>query len=166
MKNRALVVIDMQYVFETSQHQPTIQAILALIEAFKRQNRPILIVEYEKSSRWSEEDVKTLFEIREAVKDYSLAKTVIKPWDDGSEEISNALGENSQFELDLFLCGVNAGACVKLTACGLVRLGFDITVVTDACNGPTTAEEAFGYHSQVYKGIRLDNKQNVVTMVA
>jgi nicotinamidase/pyrazinamidase len=56
---------------------------------------------------------------------------------DNEHKLSTGLGDylRAQGATDVFICGLATDYCVKFTALDALRLGFDTTVVIDACRG-------------------------------
>lgn len=130
MKNKILVIIDMQHSFSASQHLPTIEACQEEIKKAIKNNEYIFFVEYKGEGA-------TDSRLTDLTKKYSNVYFIQKRADDGSAEIMSkvySLGiVNSKFRI----CGVNSDACVKFTVESLAeygRSGRPCEVVSRACN--------------------------------
>jgi nicotinamidase-related amidase len=126
-----LVIIDMQRYFSASLDKSLVKPILREINLSKRNNWPIIMVEYINLNGKSYG--KTLPFISKSLKDYSRKVTVKKCRDDGSREISAALRKLTRSK-SVRIVGVNTLECVRLTAQGLVDKNYNVTIIFDGCN--------------------------------
>ena len=124
----ALVIIDMQIHFCTSEDESTQKACIREIKRAKRRNMPIIFLEYEGFGA-------TQPDLMQALGVYKKVKTLTKSTDSGSDEISSLLLRQWTSIQTLRICGVNAGACVISTIRGL-QWGkkFELIAVADAIN--------------------------------
>lgn len=127
-KAEALIVVDVQPNFSAA--ETVIPAVKTQVRKAMREGLHIVFLEF--GGDWYDP---TFHEITDLVENYEFKQTVSKVWDDGSEEVADALW--GQWGLragtPLRVCGVNTGACVADTAQGLAKMGFDVTVVQKAC---------------------------------
>ena len=160
----ALIIVDMQNYFLNRVNRGTMskskKAVMRLIEQVNKQvdwamenGLPIIALEYAVSG-WltSEAESRTNWRIRQRMRFYKNKWYVLKNEDNGSMEVIDAMHGNEPSSglaehrrmvnlagrkdtLTFRLCGINLDACVSRTACGLVREGHNVEVVTGAtCN--------------------------------
>lgn len=115
-----LVVIDMQPSFKGAGLAHSNVAELCKIT--EQSNNPIYLVEYEGKGN-----------TYRSISRYSSVQPIIKSTDDGSFQIIRRLVADGILSRQVRLCGVNYGACVARTANGLIRNGYDVTIVKWAC---------------------------------
>jgi nicotinamidase-related amidase len=134
-KAEALIVVDVQPNFPAA--ETVIAAVQTQVRKAMREGLHIVFLEYE--GDWYSP---TFSEITDLAEKYEYKQVVYKTWDDGSEEVADALwGEwGLRAGTPLRVCGVNTGACVADTAQGLAKKGFDVTVIQKACG------DGDGYH--------------------
>ena len=134
---KCLIVIDMQWFFESAQESWLIGNITNKIKKYIMNREPIIVVQYTDVSGM--EDIgPTISEILEAISGYQYAWVINKHNDDGAEEIDKALrsaqidNEITEFEV----CGVNLDCCVAATVGTMAEdyWGIPIKVVLDCCN--------------------------------
>ena len=122
-----LVIIDMQETFyETARSKRTIAECQRLIKKFKHRNEPIVVLEY---LTWGE----TIPEITSLLKD-SKHLVLKKNLDDGSVALDRKFHKQKK-NIRFVVAGVNIGACVMDTVCGLIKKGYHVKVIRKACNG-------------------------------
>lgn len=130
----ALVIIDMQYYFETARHESTIRNCIKQIKKAIKDNIPIIVVEY-----WVEdEDLgETLPRLQKYFKDYNLTRIIKKHDDNGGREVNKCLKDNDWNDIDILrVCGVNINCCVASTVNTLMtRYYKQIKIIKNACNG-------------------------------
>jgi hypothetical protein len=126
-----LVVIDMQERFlrRLQYRYRVIDAVAREIEAAKTRGDAIILVEYHGQGA-------TIEDLHKLVDGYARTTTVNKRQDGGSREVL-AVAHGNLFPSATFrLCGLNADACVLLTALGLRWRSplSRVEVVKDACD--------------------------------
>lgn len=120
-----LLVIDMQDFFGTS--KKVIEPVLAHIEAARKNQEPVVFVEYESCGRTNER-------LLAAADGYENQHVVEKRHDDGGKEIVEYLAQYELEPEEIKVCGVNTNACVIGTVGGILRnSNFKIKVLSDAC---------------------------------
>ncbi len=137
-----LIVIDMQTGFDTAADCPdTIEACTLAIRQAIDSQADILVLEYSGNGR-------TLWELTQEWDEYDRVFTAIKSYDDGSEQVGQAVSDND-LSTNFKVCGVNTAFCVEGTVMGMIEQGFDcITLLENACNNPlgyeSDASDEFG----------------------
>lgn len=123
-----LVVIDVQPEFDAALNPNLRMACQKKLRVAKRKRADILFVEYEGAGN-------TYADLVEVVKDYSRAFWVEKYYDDGSQEVINAINHHSLRYKTLKVCGVNTDACVRDTVRGLSQKlsASKIKILANAC---------------------------------
>lgn len=137
----SLAIIDMQYWFSASRKIFLKKPILREIDLCKRNNWPILIVEF------TEYNGKTRRYIRDSLNEYSRKVRFYKYTMNGSEKIRSALKRMTRCK-NIRLVGVNTDQCVGFTAINLQDSGFKVTIVADGCwtsGGWSVHEETISY---------------------
>jgi nicotinamidase-related amidase len=130
MDNRALVVIDMQYGFDSAQDQETVDQVLIAIDEAMQAELPIIILEISK-----ERNGATLGCIVEAVDFYDKVYFVDKEQNNGAFEVEEVLEKHKIDAKEYLVCGVNIGACVKETVrCLVNEFHRSIIILKGACN--------------------------------
>ena len=120
-----LVIIDMQPAFPAAKDVETVTNCLDLIQAFKNENKRIVVVEFDGYAD-------THPELNAALKGYAKVERVKKEYDDGSYVLLRLL-ESPRYHITI--CGVNLAACVARTVKGLLGKGFSkVDLVANACN--------------------------------
>lgn len=128
MNKPFLIVIDMQESFRASKDPKTIKACLKQILIAKKNQNPILFVEYRNNKR-------TMDVLLDEVKDYPYFASITKQADGGADKIVGYFDRCRIRPKKLIVCGVNTNYCVKATVVGLAKYErFDITVIEEACN--------------------------------
>lgn len=137
-----LIIIDMQKPFRASQNE-SVQANVkkAIFKAIK-DGAAIMFVEYKGY-------VKTMPSLTRILSNakYHRKYTVTKPWDDGSDQIVDALDKNDFPKKKLRICGVNTAYCVYQTVLGLVHnhsMTKNIEVIRDACWSDSESSHLLG----------------------
>lgn len=101
-----LVVIDMQTAYEVA--RPIIGEVIALIEQAKRDQAPIVIVEYNGSGP-------TYLEILRATESYMPSCRIAKKGFGGGQEVLAACQERGYPTSEFRVCGVYSDCCVQAT---------------------------------------------------
>lgn len=102
-----LIVIDMQYAFDTAQVPTLIERIVGRIEFYKAMQLPIVVVNY-----YRRRDM--IREIGDAVAGYEHLHFVVKDDDDGGHQVSDCISE--LFDTEIWeVVGVNFQWCVGKT---------------------------------------------------
>ncbi len=103
---KPLIIIDMQYGFQAERLTPVIKGVRKEIELAKKQDRPIIIVEY-----IDHED--TIGEIYQEIRDYKQVSHVYKDADSAYWYLAKFW----RYDVPkvVRLCGINASCCVKDT---------------------------------------------------
>jgi nicotinamidase-related amidase len=125
-----LVIVDMQPQFRAARNDEVADIICDLIELAKKDDATILVLEYEGFG-------KTRDDIIDAIGDYTYFNSAQKYTDDGSKQITGFVGN----EVPLKICGVNFGCCVRETALGATKRGYDVEVISEACYQPEDWED-------------------------
>ena len=128
METTALVIIDMQNSFTTSKDTTTTKNVLIQIKKAKKDNVPILVLEYVGHGE-------TKFKIKRSLKKYEKVYYVKKVNDNGSVELMLCVCKHKINVQRFIVCGVNISFCVAGTTSGLVeKYKKRITVIKNACN--------------------------------
>ncbi|MFA5758531.1 MAG: isochorismatase family protein [Clostridia bacterium] len=121
-----LAIIDMQSEFEASKNKDLQPSILREINLCRRNNWPIILVEYFNSGN-------TCRFITNNLRNYNKLLYIIKYEDDGSMPIDRAVRTITRSK-NLRVVGVNTDYCVKQTAVSLARdYGYKVNIVDDGC---------------------------------
>jgi len=131
----SLVIIDMQPDFDASYSDDIRGPVLREIAQAIKNDRPILIVEYDYPyyRNIGKKRTRTLWYIQNALRGYHNRHLVLKENDDGSREVVVKLKELGAGK-NVRVFGVNTDCCVAETAENLVYRGCNVTIVADACN--------------------------------
>lgn len=151
---KALVIIDMQWYFETARERWLISNILEKIDEYINNNLPIIIVEY--VDIYEPELLETISEISDKIKNYDNSFIVHKENDDGGYEIESTIKRNCLSSLsELEICGVNLTCCVLDTVATLSELliGTCIKVIKKCCNNPPKYKYSDEYLIEMYSEI-------------
>lgn len=124
-----LVIVDMQWQFDSSRNRSTQKACQKEIIDAMSKNMPIIFLEYESFGP-------TLPSLKKLVADYPFAFFRTKGNDDGSIELSHALKEQDIKPKKIIICGVNTECCVASTIYGLASQlrNTEIVIVYEATN--------------------------------
>ena len=126
-KKPTLIIIDMQYDFESALDEDTIGAVLNSIEDAIKREFPIIIVEYHDCGH-------TLDCIIDAVGDYNKTYFVEKRKDDGGGEINDTVFAQNLKVSEYLVCGVNLSFCVKETVDTLIwEYDRKVSIIKNAC---------------------------------
>lgn len=150
-ENSALVIIDMQTEFHASNPYWLIKNICEKIKLFKRDQRPIYVLEYSG-------DGPTQQPIMDLLCDYPKCYILEKSQDDGSKVITRHFMRHG-ISRHVYLTGVNADACVLQTAKGLksrIRLklfgGIKVSIFKNCVNWESGTNKAhlLGFLEKAY----------------
>jgi nicotinamidase-related amidase len=119
--NYSLVIIDMQPSFIAAKQSSLRKPILREIALAKKHNRQIIVVHFARYGR-------TINYILKELKGYKNKSFVRKNDVDGSDKTNRVLKNNN-----VRICGIEASECVFETASGLSKMGFNVSLVKDAC---------------------------------
>lgn len=129
LSEKTLVIIDMQEGFmdKYGDERSIAPAIRSLIKCARRNEWPIIIVEYKGSHE-------TIEEISIALEGYPHQETVIKTDNDGGYKVIKCLEDHPAWSTNLLVCGIYGNACVPSTVAGLFRNSdwVEVDVVIDA----------------------------------
>lgn len=91
---------------------------------------------------------KEFLEIVDELSDHaSVALRVFKSEDDGSD----VLAPHVSIRDKIYVCGMNTDACVLRTARGLLKRGYWVTVVGDACWSVYAAKSSKSHHDALFR---------------
>jgi len=123
-----LIVIDMQTRYASACQPFLLKKVIQHIETAKKSHAPILIVEFRRYG-------KTRPEIMRLLTDYDNYQMVSKKLCDGSIPIQQMLEEKwcIKAPCPLKICGIYTHGCIAETAKGLVKEGFSVKVIEEAC---------------------------------
>ncbi len=128
---QTLVVIDMQSAY--SAYKRALNGVRLEIEQAIFERRPIVLVEFH-SYAIKYPNKTTVKSIRNLLKDYDYAYYTPKYEVDGSSQIHKCHLKHRRYNFTGFdLCGVNTCHCVGDTAKGLIKLGYNVSVLRNAC---------------------------------
>ena len=133
--DKTLVIVDMQVGFYTSHKKSVLDECISLVKYFKRNKLPIIVLEYQ--GGYGDGYGKTHECISRLYKNYPYVKILKKRIDDGSRQIHNFMREKHwgiTKSDEIYICGVNIGACVLETTWGLLRRGYKVCAIKKACN--------------------------------
>lgn len=142
MTKSALLVVDMQPRFCAADGESVVKAVVRQIRKFRRDDRPIIIVEFPERGP-------THWRIIRELSRYMKYRMVLKEHKaDGSFECLPMLKEFGITDLDVV--GVNTTQCVYETVAGLMRRLPDlrIRVICDGCND---ASDGYGKDAKAFK---------------
>lgn len=123
-----LIIIDMQPShFSAAKHTSTILNCQKEIKSAIQNNSYIFFIEYELCGP-------TDLSLTDLTYSYENKYFITKYHDDGAPEIKNKIIELRIKNPLLKLCGVNTDACVKMTAYGLIDLGYSVNLIKKACH--------------------------------
>jgi len=127
---KCLLVIDMQWGFDTSRPKWLRDRVKRKIAEYKDNGDLIVLVEYEGYRR-------TAPSVRKVAEGYENTYVVIKDCDDGSYEVKEDIIDHFGKKIEVVeVCGVNLNACVRSTVKGLHEKckTLPIRVLMDHCN--------------------------------
>jgi len=129
---RTLVIVDMQRSFPTSLIPRVVEACTREVIKAKNRGDAILLVEYEEHGTTNKA-------ITNPIRTYSKKLRVIKPCDDGSHFIREAIQAAGFPNKYLTFCGVNSECCIALTVehTSILFPETKLVIVADAVNGST-----------------------------
>lgn len=153
---RTLVVVDMQPSFEAAKNAKTIKQVVKLTkEAVSTGNR-VVVLEYENYGSTHKKILDLL--------NPDFCKVIKKSADGGHFHVAAAIQDFNGFDgmgnpknYTIDVCGVNLNACVRQTALGLKKLGFEVNVIKEACNQPSWWDSAEAAHKTL-----IENGVNVL----
>jgi nicotinamidase-related amidase len=137
---RALVIVDIQMKYSKAAN-PVVSSVCRLAEAFGQNHFPIINVRFRHGSGGN--DMLPL--LNETLKKLDFVKQVWKTTMDGSKEVDAELSNynssvSPEDKIDeVLICGVNTSECVAATLNGLQQLGYNVTIVEDACGDHFTS---------------------------
>lgn len=138
---KCLVIIDMQRHFQAARHLQLIFNIVNKVKEYIERNESIIILEF-----YDDDDDlgRTVPEILDVVDEYKNCFIVGKDQNDGGEEISGIINEQSLDISEFEVCGVNLDACVMDTVVTMAWYYPDtpISVILDCCNSVTGQKDA------------------------
>lgn len=147
LKRAALVIIDMQPIFDASQAPWVIENVRREIRVAKRRKEPIILVRYRFSKRSlgglsDEIDARLLCTIGKYPHVYHVEKRKV----DGSDEIIKAIEKHNLNKKYLKIAGVNTDACVAWTVNELSRKMqlSTIIILSDACHSCSATRDYSG----------------------
>ena len=123
--SEALVIIDMQRYFGPIPQYVTTNVVREINRA-KDLELPIVVLRFRACGS-------TTDKVKRAVKDYPLAFFATKKGADGSTDVKYAIVDLQDPPKQVRVCGLYTTRCVADTVDGLIRKGFCVTVVADAC---------------------------------
>lgn len=130
MKNKVLLIIDMQETFSASQNIETIEACKKEILQAIEQQEYIFFVEWENEGSTDKR-------LTSLARGYKKSYYIYKRQDSGAKEIMSKVYSIGIINAKFRVCGVNTDACVKRTVADLAdygRHGRLVEVVGRACN--------------------------------
>ena len=129
MKQIPLVIIDVQNGFTILNRERLALKVVKHIKLAKKREAPIVVLEYEGFQRTHSLILSEL----EGYRNYVVLK---KSESDGSYKTESILVEKWGLyaPLDIKVCGVYLTACVNSTVLGLMRKGFTVSVIAEACD--------------------------------
>ena len=138
-KNNVLVIIDMQYAFETAHNNQTQGHIVKMIKLFRREHLPIINVVYKLHYR----SMRMMSKIKRALTGYHFLYELTKRDDDGGVELYNLCEREGLKGYNFYFTGVNINCCVGHTACTLANHypSSEVFVVHNCCNGTCREED-------------------------
>ena len=150
---KCLVIVDMQYDFQASRKQETINNVIREVCRAKEKNVPIIILEYSDHGHTHNSIVNTLG-------NYNKWIVVTKSTDDGSNEVLeglNNLGIPADYISRVVLTGVNFSYCVFSTAKGLTQvIPTSIVIKKSACNCTESSDWRGWVNEQLHEmGVRV-----------
>lgn len=150
--NSILVIVDMQWQFNSSRNKSTKKACQREILDAMSNNIAIVFLEYDGQGP-------TLPSLKKLVVDYPFAFFRTKRHDDGSRVVCEVLKEQKMTPKKIIVCGVNTDCCVRSTVWGLAKKlnQAEITVVYEAVNSYYGKE----IHKTEYKYLFHDFRNNV-----
>jgi nicotinamidase-related amidase len=119
-----LAVIDMQHKFKSARNIHVIKACLNEIKHAKKQDLPIVIVEYLGYGR-------TIPSIYNLLKDYNKVYHVIKSGIDGAPELYQKIKHINYNNIRMI--GIETDVCVQYTAVSLRKKKYNVDLVKQAC---------------------------------
>lgn len=122
--NYILTVIDMQHKFKSARNIHVIKACLNEIKHAKKQNLPIVIVEYSGYG-------KTIPSISNLLKDYNKVYHVVKSGIDGASEVYQKIRHINSNKIRMI--GIETDFCVQYTAVSLRKRKYNVDLVKQAC---------------------------------
>jgi nicotinamidase-related amidase len=129
ISNKILLLIDLQTNFKSASDPILIKIVNIEIEKAKRENIPIITVEY-----IGEGNIVDSIKIN--LIGYSKLHSVSKTGDDGSQEVHDLLRKIGFNFGQIYVCGVNTDACVRDTINSLYNLNanYRINIISNGCN--------------------------------
>lgn len=132
--SKVLVIIDIQNCFYgrprwagpifNEIRDPLIKAI----DNAKKNNHHILVVKHGECASY---DVSSF--LKKALAGYKNKSSVVKFDDDGSVVINARLKKLKLCDHIISICGVNTSQCIFDTVNGLIDLGYNVEVISEAC---------------------------------
>jgi nicotinamidase-related amidase len=157
MDNQVLVVIDMQYGFDSAQDQKTVDQVLIAIDEAIQLELPIIILEINK-----ERNGATLDCIVDAVEFYDNVHFVDKKKNNGAFEVERVLDKYEIPAKEYIVCGVNISACIKETVQCFVNIFHrNIIVLKSACNCHTIEDGWREDKEEAFKEFPIFSNDNV-----
>ncbi len=163
-KNSCLVVIDVQDRLVPVMDNPrdVINNTASLVSVFGILDLPVIST-LQNPDRLGE----FIVDVRLALDEYSekTGKDVVRV-----EKSSFSCLENNDFKVELeksskkqvVLCGVEAHICVLQTALDLVKVGYEVYVVADACSSREKYNEMIAYQRMSEEGVKIVTKEMVM----
>ena len=130
-RQSVLVVIDMQSQFAAAESSSLQERVVELIQHARANHWPIIVLEY---ASYGE----TVKSVTDAFAGYDLARVVSKTQNNGATEVLETCATYGFSTSDFLIAGVNIGACVKETVCGLATTRSTrsltwVTAIMEAC---------------------------------
>jgi nicotinamidase-related amidase len=157
---QTLIIIDMQPYFAAARDKECQRGVIREIQTAKQNGDGIILVAYRRPQDIADLTYGYVDEITDAIGDYPRCIGVPKKDDDGSNEVQGALTASAFGTEVLLCCGVNTGACVRVTAKGLACKypNSAVVVIADACqDGNDQTKAIAGYSDISIKNLSLRN---------
>ncbi len=146
-KRAALAIIDMQEAFRKiiADFDEVAERIALMVEACKVLNLPVIVTEqYPKGLGQTVEKIKS--HLPEAAE--PIAKIAFSAC--GAQEFDTRLRE--QHIEQVILCGIEAHVCVNQTAHDLLRLGYQVHLLSDAISARFPLNREVGLNKMIHAG--------------
>jgi len=148
-----VILIDMQQLFvkkiKKKNRKRIIENQVFIIRWCVRENIPIVVLEYK---GWG----KTIDVLTEELKKVRDIRIVSKSYENGFYNTELAYILNEKNVKNLFLMGINASACVRRTANGAIKEGFNIITSNDVIDGRHNDNNSIPWYRE--KGIVVSIK--------
>lgn len=129
--DKILILIDLQTYFEASSYERLLKTVEHEIDKAINENIPIIVINYD-----MHDNLQSRIKNKLKKCDPKLLYKLIKDQDDGSSKIVPVLNELNFNSGNIYVTGVNTGACVFETVCSLQKYSnnnYNVIIIENGC---------------------------------